>query len=341
MKNSRVALTACIGLGLFAADAFGQSLSDRIQHLRNSQVQAQSRNTSKSHMLSVLIYTDITVNFNEQPAREVINYLQTILGINIVGRYSDDRTGVGLDPEGPITLNATSQPALNVLEMVLAQLEDFEETEWQLRDGYVEVGTKERLSTASAREIRYYPIRDLLFEPQMFDNAPQLDLGSALDQGNSGGAGGGGGGGGSGGGGGGGGGAGGGGGGSGGSGGGIFGDPEDEAERIPEAEKAQQIIDLIVEIVDPDAWDVNGGEYASIRYYQGTLIVRAPDYIHRQINGYPFALRPPLAATSGVGVNDRRYVTFSGDGSSVEVVSLRGNINTPGSDATASSGVKK
>jgi hypothetical protein len=64
----------------------------------------------------------------------------------------------------------------------------------------------------------------------------------------------------------------------------------------------------------------NGGEWASIRYHQGTLIVRAPDFVHRQIGGYPFALRPrPSSVRQMV---DRRYVTFTGGFSQVEVTSL-------------------
>ena len=44
------------------------------------------------------------------------------------------------------------------------------------------------------------------------------------------------------------------------------------------------------------AWINNGGEYATIKYFDGALIVRAPDYIHRQIGGYPKPLKPKPAA---------------------------------------------
>ena len=313
---------------LICTPAFGQNLSERIDYVMQQRARAESRNTSKAHMLSVLLYTDVTVQFPETPARDAINYLQTILGINIIGRYSDDRTGEGIDPETPITLNVVDQPALSVLEMILDQCQVLDEAmTWQLRNGVVEVGTKSRLSAAGAREIRYYPIRDLLFEPPRFDNAPDLNLSAALNQGRSGGGGGGGsGGGGFGGGGGGGFGGGGGGGGSGGGGGGrggggsIFGDPEDEADRRTELEKAQEVIDLIIDIVEPDAWVDNGGDWASIRYYQGTLIVRAPDYIQRQIGGYPFATRPVRQSVQSVG---RRYLTFTGAVSHVQLPEFR------------------
>ncbi len=322
MKSKTLAL---VGLGvLLGSPALGQSLSERINYVMQQRSQAQSRNTSKGYMLSVLLYTDLTVQFAETPAREAFNYLQTILGINIIGRYSDDRIGFGIDPETPITLDVVDKPALLVLELVLDQCQDLDPCTWQLRNGFVEVGTKERLSLAGAQLIKYYSIRDLLFEPPYFDNAPELDLSSALNQGGGGGGRGGGGGGGGGFGGGGGGGYGGGGGGSGGGGGGggsIFGDPDEERERKSEAEKADEIITLITEAVEPDAWDVKGGDWATIRYYTGTLIVRAPDFIHRQLGGYPFATRP--VARGGAVPGDRRYLTFTGSISNVDVIGER------------------
>ena len=315
---SRTCLTLSIAsCALFIGSAsFGQSLSDRIDHVRQQRTNAEANNQTKAAMLGKLLYTDISVQFEEMPLRDVINYLQTTLGVTLVARYNDDRTGIGLDPEAPITLNVSNKPALTVLEMVLEQAAEDTDSTWQLRDGFVEVGTKERLGAAGAREIRYYPIRDLLFEPPMFDNAPELDLDAALNQGqNSGGSGSGGGGGGFGGG-------GGGGSGSGGGGGALFTNTGGEIERATEADKVQAIIDLITETVEPDAWDVAGGEYATIRYHSGVLIIRAPDYIHRQIGGYPFAIRPagsPIVMGSG----SKRYVTFTGSISNVQVTDLR------------------
>lgn len=296
-----------------AATAHAQNLSDRIDHVMQERTRAAANNSSQSHLLSTLLYTDLTVQFDDTPVRDVLNYLETVLGINIVGRFSDDRTGIGLDPDATITINAVDQPALTVLEMVLDQASPDEPGTWQLRDGYVEVATKERFNDGY-RYLYYYPIKDMLFEAPRFDNAPTIDLDSALNQAqNSGGGGGGGGGFG----------GGGGGGSSGGGGGGtgsIFGEAGDDPDRLTDAERAQQIIDIIVETVEPDAWDINGGEAATIRYYQGTLIVRAPDYIHRQVGGYPFATRPVGVRTVHSG---SRYVMFSGGLSNVEIAGIR------------------
>ena len=60
------------------------------------------------------------------------------------------------------------------------------------------------------------------------------------------------------------------------------------------------IADTIREIIEPDIWAAHGGTAGAISYYQGNLIIRAPNYVHRQI-GVDQALRsinrPRLRAT--------------------------------------------
>ena len=304
-----------------SAAASAQNLSDRIAEVARRREAESRRDTSQGALLGALLYTDITVNFDETPARDAFTYVKQLLGVDLVVRYNDDRSGFGIDPDTPISLEAKGVPALTVIERMLEQCADLDPCTWQLRKGYIEIGTKDRLSVPAARELRMYPIRDLLFEVPRFDNAPEFDLNSSLNQG--GGAGGGGGG------------FGGGGGGAGGGGGGggaPFGNPGEEPERMSEDEKVQQLVDIILETIEPDAWVDNGGDAATIRYFEGVLIVRAPDYIQRQIGGYPFAPRRTPAAgprTSGRprasadgpdAVVDRRYVTFTAPISIIENV---------------------
>ncbi|MHC4832532.1 MAG: hypothetical protein ACYTFH_01315 [Planctomycetota bacterium] len=288
----------------------GQSLSDRIAGVAAQR--QQSRAAGQARLLGALVQGRVTADFNQTPARDAFEYLQASLGVPLVVRYDTDRNATGgIDPDAPITLEADRVLALDLLKQMLAQCEDFEPCTWQLRDGYIEIGTKERLSVPAARELRMYPVRDLLFDPPMFDNAPDFNLSDSIQQG-GGGFGGGGGGGGFGGGGGGGfggggggGGFGGGGGGSGGGGGGApFGEAGEAPERRSEEEKVQDLVDLIIDTVEPESWVDNGGDAATIRYYQGVLIVRAPDFIQRQIGGYPFAPRAPRVARPAGG----RYV---------------------------------
>ena len=91
--------------------------------------------------------------------------------------------------------------------------------------------------------------------------------------------------------------------------------------------------------VEPDAWEDAGGSAASVRYYQGVLMVRAPDYIHRQIGGYPFAARPAGAQFSDSGTGGR-YVMFTGALSDVQLkgvatAKIRGTAGGSGGATTA------
>lgn len=271
--------------------ASGQSLSDRLNHVRQEQARQQESGqdpTSLRAMLGVLLYTDIDVNFEASPVRDVFRFLADRLELNIIARYSDDRNadGLGIDPETPVSLSLEGAPALTVLELVLEQVGAHEPATWQMRHGFVEVGTLDRLSVPGARKVKVYPIDDLLYEPPNFTDAPSLDLAELYRRGyapygvprfpGSGGAGG-----------------------TINPGGGtVFGPPGAQSPREAKSAKAQELLDFIIQNVEPMAWEANGGEYATIRYFDGALIVRAPDYIHRQIGGYPKAIKPKTPETT-------------------------------------------
>ncbi len=53
-------------------------------------------------------------------------------------------------------------------------------------------------------------------------------------------------------------------------------------EETTQQERAQPFIDLIQATVRPDVWDVNGGT-ASIRFFQGSLVVNAPRSVHARL----------------------------------------------------------
>jgi hypothetical protein len=70
-------------------------------------------------------------------------------------------------------------------------------------------------------------------------------------------------------------------------------------------EEIDRIIDLIVKFIEPELWEQNGGP-CSITNYKKTLLIKAPDFIHRQINGYSFLARQPS------GVRERRVLYNKG-----------------------------
>ena len=267
---------------------------------------------AEARVLGQLVYTDITTEFNNAELRTVMEFFKTATGAPTIIQWMKDNSPDGLNPELLITMKIDNQPALNTLVRILDQCSiDGESYSWQLHHGMLEIGSKSWLARHSAQKTEVYDIENLIFEIPDFDNAPTLDLGGF--GGGGGGLGGGGAGGGGGIGGGGGGGTGGGFGGGGGQGGGGAGgggslSPTDEAERI------EELIDLIVSYVEPDAWKRNGGSWGSIRAYRGTLVIRAPDFVQRQLDGYPFGPVPPNKQTPRRTVsieNDRMMVSVS------------------------------
>jgi len=183
-----------------------------------------------------------------------------------------------------------------------------------LRKGFIEVGTKERLSFPAAAESRLYPIRDLMLEPPYFiglevGGSPFAfggTRGTTIRRGST------------------------------------RAEFDDHAyscsaltrpaelrptaggglasRTLPE-ELIQEIAEGIVETIEPGNWDYgqnndaddpeselarNGfvqgpwqvdvvtrtDKIARIRIWQDRLLIIAPDYIHRQINGYPQPVPP-------------------------------------------------
>ncbi len=229
----------------------------------------------KQRVLQTVLYTDLTVNFQATPARDVFDFLRTAMGINLEVRYADDQVAGGIDPDVPITLEAEHTPAFDVLDQVLEQCSTTDECTWQVRRGYLEIGTKDRLSVSAARETRWYRVDELTFEAPDFNNAISMRLeDSYLSNGawgflNTPG-------------------------GVGGYGGSIQFQPTQVSGGSPE-QRGESLVELIVTVVEPTAWTVNGGDRASIIYRDGVLIVNAPDYIQRKLFGYPNVPRPPKA----------------------------------------------
>lgn len=227
----------------------------------------------RAALLEAILVTPISLEIDDVPLRQAIDSIRAQMGVELVARYANERLQ-GLDADARVTLRAAGEPAVRVIERLLGMVEETEPGTWQLRDGFIEIGPKARLD--QARETRCYSVRDLLFEPVSFTNAPVFNLQSSVQQGNSGGSGGStGGGGGF-----------GGGGSSGGGGagsGGIFGPPGEEPVRPTAPDQADRLKEIIQETVESERWIENGGAAASIRYHQGVFIVVAPDYIHRQL----------------------------------------------------------
>lgn len=213
----------------------------------------------------------ITIELVDARLEDVIQFVADFAAITIEAQWLDDDAGGqggGLDKDQRITIAVKDVTVLTFIERVLQKARtDFSPATWQFAPdgGSIEVGPRSRLNRHAY--LKLYDIQDLLFVIPDFVDAPQLDLDQVLNQGGQGGGGG---------------------------GGGVFGDEGDQdPNNIPESELADRIIDIITTSVETDQWQDNGGDGGSIRFHNGYLLVRAPDYIHRHLEGYPFDLGRP------------------------------------------------
>ena len=204
----------------------------------------------------------------------VFNYMRDVSKVDF---YPDWKAleGMGIRPDDTITVALENVPTEVALKRVMEQLGDeSERPDYAVEDGVVVISSPDQLRKKTLTIV--YDIRDLLFEVPYFDNAPDFNLGSALQQGGQQGGGGGG--------------MGGGGGGSGG-GGGLIGDPGEDPERKSREELIEQITEIIQEQVDPDGWRDAGGDTGRIQELNGNLIITNTARNHRDIEGLLTQLR--------------------------------------------------
>ncbi len=231
----------------------------------------------------------ITIELTDQPLEAVINYLKDSTTADIDVLWGEEG-GNGMKKDLPITMSVKNMPALDLLERILSKAQtEFSENTWQMTStGSLECGPKDQLN--KTRRIELYDIHDLLLVIPNHYDVPQIDLQGLLQQSQGGGGGGGG-------------------------GRSPFKDDQQTRQNQEQRKKemddhAKEIVDIIVQTVEPSQWTDAGGEAASIRYYQGHLIVNAPDYVHRQINGYKYWPSYTQKVVTG-----RRYVSLNMDSS--------------------------
>lgn len=204
----------------------------------------------------------VTLDVREQPIADIFEFIARVTGADLEPIYLDDTGYEGIDPETLVTIKATNMPALSLLERVLARAQQIERPAsnytWQFTDtGSIEFGPRSVMNRNQVVEL--YDISDLMFTVPDFNNAPEFDLSSALQS-------------------------------SQGGGGGTspFQTSGQATDDVPAEDRVRRLIDLIESTVETEQWVTNGGDGASISMFGNSLVVTAPDYVHRQINGYPF-----------------------------------------------------
>ena len=218
------------------------------------------------------------VNFSNVTLKDAIDFLRDVSGSNIHVNWKAIEAA-GITPDTAINVKLRQVSLRKVLTLLLSEASGGVGLTFYIDDGVIEITTTEIADNTMYTVV--YPVQDLLVEPPPFIEPPQFDLSYASSRGQAGGGGGRGGGGG--------GGRGGGGGGGGsGSGNGLFGQSgqnygQQNQPRDKDA-KAKELVELIVETVSPSIWVQNGGK-ATIRFFNGNLIVTAPRSVHEAIGG--------------------------------------------------------
>jgi hypothetical protein len=252
----------------------------------------------------------VEIDFTDTRLEDVMRFVQEITQADIEVFWMDDRNSVGLDKDALVTLKLRRATALDLVEKVLEKVagESFGGggNTWQMTEsGTMQIGPKARLN--KYKRVELYNVQDLLLELPNYTEAPDLDLQSVLQNTGQGG----------------------------GSGQSPFQDNNDQGgpPRRPYDERLNELVNLITTLVEPEQWVDNGGDGASLRGFQGNLIVNAPDYVHRQINGYPYW---PATATRVAQSKGRRWVTLGVDSS---IAKLAGFSNVPVTAVTGSGGL--
>lgn len=227
----------------------------------------------------------MTLEVEDTRLEDVINFIAQVTGAEIEPMWISERNPDGLDRDATVTLTLRELPALTVLERVLTFVEDEFSggNTWQMSEdtGAIQVGPRARLNRYKRTVM--YDINDLLMEIDDYDEVPDIDLQNVL-QGQQGGGGG----------------------------QSPFRNDQDTErdDRRTLEERAAEVEDIITELIQPEQWQRNGGEGASMRHWRGVLIVRAADYIHREINGYPYW---PSGVSVSRGPNGTRWVSLNMD----------------------------
>ncbi len=288
MKASRLGSLAVLALVLVAGSAVPTAYGQSATGAAGASATAPRTGVPQRDTLNKLMRR-MSADFNEKRLEDVISFIKDFSNADIETLWTDDKHGEGLDKDTVITVKAENVTVLQLIERVLekAHPETGGEATWQMSEtGAFQIGPRDRLN--KYRRVQIYDINDLLMEVPDYREVPRIDLQQALQASQGGGGGG---------------------------GQSPFRNEQDRENqnerRKARQDQAEELATLIRDLVETDQWTENGGSGGSIKYYNGTLIVNAPDYIHRGINGYRWW--PSAQTVAMKDVKGHRYVTLGVD----------------------------
>jgi hypothetical protein len=209
------------------------------------------------HLYSIVIDP---VDIDNAKAKDVFRWWSNSTGIPLVINWRE-MEAAGIDADTAIDLHLRNAPAAAVLSLVMKSLSTETPLLYETTEHYIRIFTKAEADKDTVTLV--YDIKDLVTKIPSFTNAAQFDLNSALSNTSSGGS----------------------------SGGAqsattLFTESTNKEVEKTDTEKGEEIASLIRELIEPTIWQELGGQYSSIKYFNGRLVVKAPRYVHAQI-GFP------------------------------------------------------
>ena len=208
---------------------------------------------------SVLDQVIPDVKFTNVALKDALEFLRDVTGANIhVNWKAIEAAGVSQDTN--VNMRLRDVQFRKALGLLLNEAGSGTALTYYFDQNVLEVTTRELADKDMFT--RVYSVEDLVLDVPDFVDAPDLSL-VATSTGGSGGGGGGG-------------------------GGGIFGNNNSTSttddKHKTKIERGEDLVTLVRETVYPDVWRENGGS-ASIRYFNGKLIVTAPRSVQEAIGG--------------------------------------------------------
>ena len=209
------------------------------------------------------------LKFDGVAFNDALEFLRDVSGANITVNWKA-LNAAGITADQTVNMHLRQVSLRKALSLLLGEVGGGDTLTYDVDEGVIEITTRE---IADHRMItRVYPIEDLIMDIPDFTDAPQFSLDAASNAGQQGGGGG------------------------GGVGGGaqvtiansLFqGGGQMQTTADPgksKTERANDLIDLITSLIATDVWQANGGT-ATIRYFNGNLVVTAPRSVQEAIGG--------------------------------------------------------
>lgn len=199
------------------------------------------------------------LRFDGVALNDAIDFLRDVSGANITVNWKA-LSEQGVTPDAPLTLKLRNVSLRKGLDLVLSEAGAGDKLGWTTDQNVVEISTRELID--SKMYTRVYPIEDLLLLVPDFAG-PRISLteNGGTGSGNSGSSSG-----------------------TSSSSENILETPPPEEKPKTRAERADELVSLIRDVIRPEIWVENGGT-AAIRYWNGNLIVTAPRSVQEALGG--------------------------------------------------------